>query len=294
MTGWVFLGAPADSVLRGGGAELAPARLRDLDLPGRLGARDAGDVPVAVRGDRRDPSTGLIASEAIVANASDVLRAVASLTADGEHVLVSGGCCAIAPSAIAAVARPGRTSVVYVDGHQDLWDGETSPTGEAADMPLGVVIGLGPAAWVDAVGGAAASPDHVFLVGNRDDDEASTAGLPSPAALGIHHVPIADVRAAGPAATGSSVAASAASGGEVWLHLDVDVVDPAEFPATDYLDPGGLSWDELAALLEPLGRLDALRGVSLGCFNPEKDADGTCGERLVDLLVEIVGPAGAR
>jgi len=62
----------------------------------------------------------------------------------------------------------------------------------------------------------------------------------------------------------------------------------AVFPATDYLDPGGMSWDELRDVLTPFGRSAGLLGVSLGCFNPDKDPDGSCGEALADLLVQVL------
>ena len=42
--------------------------------------------------------------------------------------------------------RVGALGVAYVDGHVDVYDGRSSPTGEAADMPMGVAFGLGPAA----------------------------------------------------------------------------------------------------------------------------------------------------
>ena len=73
-----------------------------------------------------------------------------------------------------------------------------------------------------------------------------------------------------------------------WLHLDVDVLDMDAFPATDYLDPNGMSWDELREVLTPLGRADGLLGVSLGCFNPEKDPDGSCGVVLTDLIEQVL------
>jgi arginase len=93
---------------------------------------------------------------------------------------------------------------------------------------------------------------------------------------------------AGPAgATALSAIGDPALAG-IWLHLDVDVLDMDVFPATDYLDPGGMTWDELAEALDPIGRATALRGMSLGCFNPEKDPDGSCGAKLVDLLVDVL------
>ena len=55
-------------------------------------------------------------------------------------------------------------------------------------------------------------------------------------------------------------------------------------PATDYLMPGGLEWDELAALLAPLCAAPGLAGLSLGCLNPEKDPDGRATQRTCELL----------
>ena len=60
-------------------------------------------------------------------------------------------------------------------------------------------------------------------------------------------------------------------------------------PATDYLMPDGLGWDELAGLLAPLGASPALAGVSLACVNPEKYADGRCVERAARLAAAAFG-----
>ena len=58
------------------------------------------------------------------------------------------------------------------------------------------------------------------------------------------------------------------------MHLDLDVLDEKEFPATDYLMPGGLEMTHLADLLRPLGQDASLIGVSIGCYNPQKDPGG--------------------
>lgn len=286
---WTFLGAPADSVLRGGGAERSPARLRELALPTCLNAADAGDLPISVRGNDRDPNTGIVGSDHVIANARIVREAVGKRVAAGERVFLAGGCCANAPGAIAGAAHGDRIGLVYVDGHQDMWDGRTSASGEAADMPLGVAIGVGPSRWVEAIGGPAVAAEDVILLGNRDHDETSSAGLPDPEDLGLTYLPIERVRELGPKAAGLGALQILEEGrASFWLHLDVDVLDMAVFPATDYLDPNGMSWDELRDVLTPLGRAEGLLGVSLGCFNPEKDPDGSCGAALVDLLCEAL------
>ncbi len=291
MTHWTFLGAPADSVLRGGGSEGSPARLRELELPTRLGAMDAGDLPVRVRGNDRDPGTGIIASDEVIANARIVREAVRERVVAGQRVFVAGGCCANAPGAIAGAAHRDRIGLVYVDGHQDMWDGRTSTTGEAADMPLGVAIGTGPSDWVEAIGEPAVAAGDVVLIGFRDIAETSAAGLPHPGDLGLTNFSIERVRDLGPHAVGLRALRSFEESGRstFWLHVDVDVLDMDVFPATDYLDPNGMSWGELRDVLTLLGRAEGLLGVSLGCFNPEKDPDGSCGEQLVDLLGDVFG-----
>jgi arginase len=60
-------------------------------------------------------------------------------------------------------------------------------------------------------------------------------------------------------------------------------------PATDYLMPGGLGWDELAELLGPLAASPAAAGLSVACLNPEKDPGGRLTQRTSDLVAEALG-----
>ena len=207
----------------------------------------------------------------------------------GARPLVLGGCCALVPGALAGLRDAiGGLGVAYVDGHVDVYDGASSPTGEAADMPMSVAFGLGPAAWVRAAGGASAAPAGVVVLGARDPEEAQDiAGLRAGALAEIEVLGPDELRAAGLAAAGARAAQRlAADGGRFWIHLDLDVLDEQAMPATDYLMPGGLEWDELAALLRPLGASPGLAGLSLGCLNPEKDPDGAYTEMTLARLVE--------
>jgi hypothetical protein len=62
-----LIGVPIDSVGRSGGTEFGPAALRKLGLPEALGGRDDGDLGVRVRGEERDPQTGILASADVLA-----------------------------------------------------------------------------------------------------------------------------------------------------------------------------------------------------------------------------------
>ena len=177
----------------------------------------------------------------------------------------------------------GAVGIAYLDGHVDLYDGESSPMGEAADMPISVTLGFGPQAWTEAAGGAGALPNDVAVLGTRDLVEALRDGMRDPATTGIDHRDVETLRREGPAATGAALAQRFERvPGRFWLHLDVDVLDQGVFPATDYLMPGGLDWQELVAILQPLASSPALIGASVACYNPEKDPEGACGRALVE------------
>ncbi|MGV1049142.1 MAG: arginase family protein, partial [Solirubrobacterales bacterium] len=176
--------------------------------------------------------------------------------------------------------------LVHFDGHLDLYDGDTSTTGEAADMPVSVALGLGPAAWVDAAGGASVDPGRTAIVGFRDREESIEDGMRQPETL--DPVPIlrsaAELRASGAGAGAAEVERALAAGGRFWLHFDVDVLDQDVFPATDYLMPGGLDWPPAREILGVLAGSPALIGASLGCYNPDKDPGLGCGAALVEAL----------
>jgi arginase len=283
-----YIGVPIDSVDPGGGNERGPEALRELALPAALGGEDAGDLPVRIRGRERDPVTGILASEDVLASTRTIRTAVAERLDEGRRPFLAGGCCAALPGALAGArdALGGEVGLVHLDGHLDLYDGESSTGGEGADMPISVVLGLGPAAWVEAAGGACASAERTALVGFRDQEESRRDGMRQPQTL--EPPPLlasgAELRARGHAGCAAAIAAMLAERGPFWLHFDVDVLDPACFPATDYLLGGGMDWDELQATLHPLLSSKRLAGASLACYNPDKDPQRDCGVALVEVL----------
>lgn len=296
MDATVTIGVPVDSVGRSGGTELAPATLRELGLPEALGARDEGDLAVRIRGEERDPTTGLVASADVLACTEAIRSAVAATLSTEERPFLLGGCCAELPGALAGArdALGVPLGLAHVDGHLDLYDGRTSTTGEAADMPISVALGIGPTAWVEAAGGAAAIPERTALVGFRDRAESIADGMRQPEDL--VRAPLLygadELRRRGVTVAAAELAERLGAAGPFWLHLDVDVLDEAVFPATDYLQPDGLDWDELTALLGPLAASEELIGASLACYNPEKDPGLACGRRLVEALARRPGSSG--
>ena len=246
MARLAIVDAPLDCSGAGRGEEHAPAALRAAGLLERLDARDAGEADARIRDTRRDPDTGVIgalevrrASTAIAARVREVLDA-------GERPLVVGGDCTLLLGVFEAL--PGGSGLWFVDGHADFYDGESSPTGEAADMDLAILTGHGPSGLLDR-DGPLVEPAAVVLLGHRPDelhpDVAHENTRLDPA---VHAVTAPEVRRRGADRVGSDAAARLATR-PAWLHLDLDVLDEGVLPAVSYPQ----------ALGPRLGRVDCPR-----------------------------------
>jgi len=62
-----------------------------------------------------------------------------------------------------------------------------------------------------------------------------------------------------------------ASKKELYVSIDIDVVDPGFAPGTGYLEPGGFSSRELIYLLQRINKMKSLRAIDLVEINAEKD-----------------------
>lgn len=273
--------------------DLTPSVLREQGLVFRLGARDFGDVvPPAYRDFVREP--GRVRNEEGVATYTNALATrIASAAYDDEFVLLLGGDCSIVLAGLLGMKRLGheRVGLVYIDAHADFATPETSYTGSAASMCLGLAVGRGetPLAHLGG-GGPLVRSEDVVVLGRRDEleeplyDEEALRASP---ALDLTH---AIVREQGPYGT-ARTALERVTRPDLdgfWIHLDADVLDPSVIPAVDSPEPNGLMLEELAELLTPLVRDPRALGLELTIYDPFLDPDRTSAARLTSLLERVL------
>ena len=284
MARLAVIDAPLDCSGAGRGEENAPAALRAAGLVERLGARDAGEADARIRDTRRDPATGVIGAADVRRASTAIASRVRELLAARECPFVLGGDCTLLLGVFQAV--PGDSGLWFVDGHADFFDGESSPTGEAADMDLAILTGHGPPGLLDR-DGPLLEPAAAVLLGHRPAElHPDVAGENARLDPAIRALTAPELRERGAARVGADAAAWLAER-PAWLHLDLDVLDEAVLPAVSYPQPLGLDWDELVAVVRPLAAAPNLLGVSVADFNPDRDPDGNHAARVVDALQSL-------
>ncbi|MFT4210286.1 MAG: arginase family protein [Microbacterium sp.] len=240
------------------------------DLPRSSSTRI--DVPLEA-GDARGGDVARLSALLQVRRAVDAELAVGT-----EPVLLVGGDCSVSVAGIAhAAARHGRIAVVWADAHPDLHSPASSTSHAFSGMSLRAVLGEGPDGLRLPSGAVAAS--DVVLVGTRSIDEPEAEFL---AASGVRRV---DVDAlADPEAIAAAVAATGAEA--VYVHVDVDVLDPAHMPGVKTAAPFGAQLPELVAALKRLREAVPVVGASLTEFVPASAADASAD---MGTLLRLVG-----
>jgi arginase len=279
------------------GCGKAPGALRDQGLIARLGARDAGCLtpPRYDPGDWR-PGDGVCHAGAIAAYTRALAERIGSIIDLGEFPVVLGGDCSIMLGAALAMHRlgeavGGRIGLVYVDGHSDFrHPGNASYVGAAAGEGLALVTGRGQPDLASIEGRRPYFRDiDVVVLGIRAQDEYRL----DLQAAGIVTRPVPILRAEGAARTAQWAHDQLADCAGYWVHVDVDVLDPAVMPAVDAPDPGGIAFAELELLLAGLVDTPHCLGVEITVFDPDYDPDGEYAAEIVGSLAAGLAPVSA-
>ena len=74
----------------------------------------------------------------------------------------------------------------------------------------------------------------------------------------------------------------------LWLHFDVDVLDPSIMPVVLFPEPGGLSMAETGEFLAAVFSTGRVLGVTVACYHPHLDPDLAGAQRIVELLIDAL------
>ena len=174
----------------------------------------------------------------------------------GNFPLLLAGDCSIAITTLPAVMRNRpEAKVLWLDAHGDFNTPGTTPSGFLGGMSLAGACGL----WDPGLGDVI-SPACLTLAGVRELDPEERELLER-----------SDATVIGASVTETLVAVkNAVDAAPVYVHLDVDVIDPEAVPVQDPV-PGGLAPDKVYDLLEAVVEDSELVGFELTAFDMPDD-----------------------
>jgi arginase len=225
---------------------------------------------------------------AIAAYSRHLADRIGAIIDAGEFPVVLGGDCSVLIGAALAMHRlgeavGGQIGLVYVDGHSDFrHPGNAAYVGAAAGEGLALVTGRGQGDLAAIEGRRPYFRDaDVVVLGIRGHDEYRL----DLQAAGIVNRQVPALRAEGAPRSAQWARDQLTDCAGYWLHVDVDVLDPAVMPAVDAPEPGGIAFTELESLLTGLVSSPHCLGLELTVFDPDYDPDGRYAAELVETLV---------
>jgi arginase len=205
---------------------------------------------------------------------------VARARSAGFFPLILGGDCTTALGTLAGLLDPPATGIVWFDAHGDFNTPEISISGYLGGMALACAVGRGldQLRSRSKMAGSVAE-QHVALLGFHDLHPLEERAL---SASAVTLVRASEVES-DPAALDRAIQALGALP-QLYLHVDIDVLDPVEAPGVDYPSAGGLHLAQLQAAVRQVAGLGNLQAFALTAVNPEKDVDGRTIAAALDVI----------
>ncbi|HEY7635738.1 MAG TPA: arginase family protein [Gemmatimonadales bacterium] len=216
--------------------------------------------------------------------------AVRQARAAGRFPLILAGNCNTAVGTVAGLDR--RTGVLWFDAHGDFNTPETSVGGFLDGMGLAIVTGRCWRELAKGVPGFQPVPDHrVHLLGVRDLDLLEQQAL---AASAVTVTAPADLRSA----VNAAVRDLSGEVDGIYLHLDLDVLDPSVGRVNQFAVPGGLTLPQLERAVAAIGEGLPIVAATLSAYDPACDEGGQICAAALHLagavLEAAAGPAYTR
>lgn len=205
------------------------------------------------------------------ANRAAIRHTCEMVLAAGAVPVVLGGDDSIPIPVLQAYADIGPVTVVQIDAHIDWRDevkgerwGLSSTMRRASEMPH---IG------------------EMIQVGRRGVGSARPADLAAAEARGVHFLSAREVHRSGI----DDVLQHVPSGGNVFITVDVDGLDPSLVPGVIGPEPGGLTYFQAIEIIDGVAARATIVGFDVVEFVPERDVNGIGALTTFRLAAHAIG-----
>ncbi|MHA2073330.1 MAG: arginase family protein [Candidatus Hodarchaeales archaeon] len=206
---------------------------------------------------------------------------------DGYFPLILGGNCNTCFGTLAGL-NSSNTGIIWFDAHGDFNTPETTPSGFLDGMPLAIATGQcyrdiwSQIADIDPV-----NESFILHIGERDLDPEERILLMSTnitviSSSELKETNLSDVLV-------PSVKDLKTRINDVYLHIDIDVLDPQEAPGVDYRSPNGLSSDKLDKIIKMIAENLPIKAAAITAYNPKHEENDKTLNVIRNLIVQLPG-----
>jgi arginase len=190
-------------------------------------------------------------------------------------VSIAGDCCSTI-GVVAGLQRAGiNPFVIWFDGHGDFNTWETTPSGFLSGMALAMLAGLGEQTMPENVGLQSVSEEMIILTDGRNLDPQERDLIERSKVTHLTHV--------------AELLEYPLPRLPLYIHVDVDIINPIDAPAMSYVAPGGPRASELENIFRFLAETGQIAAASVCTWTPELDVNKqseTVSMKLLQVLLE--------
>jgi len=293
-TSVTLIGVPLDLGAENLGVDIGPDAFRYQKIVDKLNAvgfqvDDTGNVHI---NDRKE----LVLGDPRVRYMDEIVRVneeVAQRTHDavkrGDKVVVVGGDHSLDLGTVAgaSVAVHGDIGVIYLDAHGDMNTAESTLSGNIHGQHLAALMGFGAPELVHVFGEQVKLPkENLLHIGGSDWDQAELDLIEREH---LQAFTLLDVLSKNLGPLFELIDELAARVPNIWISMDLDVIDRIYAPGAGMPNAKGLTYREIATIAEYVGKKCNVVGVDVVEFNPLQDEQNKTAELGIELIAKFLG-----
>ncbi|MFX0204899.1 MAG: arginase family protein [Candidatus Hodarchaeota archaeon] len=208
---------------------------------------------------------------------------------DNFFPFILGGNCNTCLGTLAGFDDP-KPGIIWFDAHGDFNTPETTPSGFFDGMGLAIATGQ---CYQDLntiiVNMKPIEESWTLHIGARDLDPEERTLIESTEVLVVENSTLKERGIKN--ALLPKIAELTSKTQEIYLHIDIDVIDPSFAPGVDFPTPEGLLLEEMEEALKLIGEKFQIKAAALTAYNPKNEIGNKTlqmGFKLANAILKIV------
>jgi arginase len=276
------------------GVDIGPQAFRYQDIIRKLESAgltvaDAGNIEVKAREELAIGNPRLHYLEEIVRVNEEVAKITHDLVTSGSKVVALGGDHSLNLGAVsgASAALGGQIGMIYLDAHGDMNTDETTLSGNIHGMHLASLMGFGATELTQVHNDQIKLPkENLLHIGGSDWDQAELDLIEREH---LQTFTLFDLLSQNLAPLLKMIDDLAARVPNIWISLDLDVIDRIYAPGAGMPNAKGLTYREIATIAEYIGQHCNVVGIDVVEYNPLQDEENKTAELGIELIAKFLG-----